>query len=316
MDSVRYAGVDVAKDKCDFALEHGEGAIFAQTPEGFRDAVVWLKRRGVSHVVLEPSGGYERRLAEALRQAGFAVCQVSPSQARAFAKAKGVYAKTDAIDARLLAAFGRALEPPARPKPDAATSALAEIVRRRRQVVEFLVEEHERLAQTSDALVARRVGTHINMLKSQLVVIDKAIESAIAAQPEMARKQAVLRAVKGVGDVTAAVLIAEMPELGALDAKQAAALAGLAPYNRDSGKSSKKASVRGGRPGVRCSLYMASVSAIRHNAEIRVFYKRLRAAGKPAKVALIAAARKLVVILNAKLRDALGNRLATSAVQV
>ena len=315
MEKVRYAGADVAKDKCDLALEEGSGASFAQSAEGFSQAVGWLTQRGVTHVVLEPSGGYERRLAEALARAGLQVCRVSPHQARAFARAKGVHAKTDALDARLLAAFGRILQPEPRPQPDARASALAEMVRRRRQVVEFLVEEHARRDQSLDAAVTAMIEAHVAMLKSQLRAIDKAIAQAIAACPQMAQKQEVLHAVPGVGDVTAAVLIAEMPELGALDAKQAAALAGLAPYNRDSGKSSKKASVRGGRPAVRCALYMAAVSAIRHNADLRAFYRRLRQNGKPAKVALIAAARKLIVILNAKLRDALHPRSAPAGSQ-
>jgi transposase len=304
METARYAGIDVARDKCDFALEDRTAAIFEQTAAGFGKAIAWLTRHRVTHVVLEPSGGYEKRLAEALTQAGLLVCRVSPHQARAFAKAKGVQAKTDALDARLLAAFGRVLEPPPRQPPDAQTAALAEIVRRRRQIVDFLTEEHTRREQTHDAAVTAMIDAHIAMLKSQLAVIDKTIAEKIAACPAMAEKQEVLQAVPGVGKVTAAVLLAEMPELGALDAKQAAALAGLAPYNRDSGKSSKKASVRGGRPGVRCALYMASVSAVRHNGDIKAFYQRLRGQGKPAKVAMIAAARKLIVILNAKLRDA------------
>lgn len=310
MEAVLYAGIDVAKDKCDFALEDGTGAIFEQTAPGFAEAIAWLARHEVTHVVLEPSGGYEKRLADTLARAGFFVCRVSPQQARAFAKAKGVAAKTDALDARLLAAFGRVLEPPPRPQPNAQTAALAEIVRRRRQIVDFLTEEHARREQTHDTDVTDMIDAHLAMLKSQLALVDKTIAQKIAACPAMARKQEILQAVPGVGKVTAAVLLAEMPELGALDAKQAAALAGLAPYNRDSGKSSKKASVRGGRPGVRCALYMASVSALRHNDDIKVFYRRLRANGKPAKVAVIAAARKLVVILNAKVRDACPNPAA------
>jgi transposase len=313
MENVRYAGIDVAKDKCDFALEDGTRAIFDQTAVGFCKAIAWLTHHRVTHVVLEPSGGYEKRLAEALTQAGLSVCRVSPHQARAFAKAKGVLAKTDAIDARLLAAFGRVLEPQPRQPSDAPTGALAEMVRRRRQIVGYLTEEHTRREQTQASAVAAMIDAHIAMLKSQLALIDKSISEKIVATPAMAEKQAVLQDVPGVGHVTAAVLLAEMPELGALDAKQAAALAGLAPYNRDSGKSSKKASVHGGRPGVRCALYMASVSAVRHNADIRAFYRRLRGQGKPAKVALIAAARKLIVILNAKLRDANPKNLAPAS---
>ena len=257
----------------------------------------------VTHVVLEPSGGYEKRIAETLAQAGFQVCRVSPHQARAFARAKGVQAKTDALDARLLAAFGRVLEPPPRRPADAQTAALAEIVRRRRQVIDFLTEEHARREQTSEPCVTAMIDAHVVLLKSQIAALDKAIAEKIDACPAMAEKHDVLQAVPGVGKVTAAVLLAEMPELGTLDAKQAAALAGLAPYNRDSGKSSKKAPVRGGRPGVRCALYMASISAVRHNHDIKAFYQRLRANGKPAKVAIIAAARKIIIILNAKLRD-------------
>jgi transposase len=298
-----YAGIDVAKETCALALEEGAAFNFEQTPPGFAKAMAWLKAHRATHIVLEPSGGYEKGVGEALAHAGLQVCFASPAQVRAFAKAKGLHAKTDALDAHLLASFGRTMKPKIHSFPDKVIAALADFVHRRRQLIAFITQERQREEQVKDRALLGMIRAHLKLLEKQLVAVDAGIAERIAQEEPLAQKQAVLEAVPGVGKVTAAVLLAEMPELGSLDAKQAASLSGLAPYNRESGKSARKAFVRGGRPGVKCALYMAAVSAVRHNPAIREFYRRLRKDGKPAKLALIAAARKLIVILNAKIRD-------------
>lgn len=300
-----YAGIDVSKGWCDVALEAGEAAArFDQTAKGRDELVHWLAARGVTHAVLEASGGYEKPILRALGAAGLQACLVPPHRVRALAKAAGQAAKTDALDARVLAAFGRLLQP--RPKRDQgeATHALAALVRRRRQIVDLLTLEDTRRQQEDDAGILADIAVLIALLRGQLAALDRRIAAQIRAGEALRRKHDVLTTFPGVGAVTSAVLLAEMPELGQLEAKQAASLAGLAPFNNDSGTARKQRSIHGGRAGVRCALFMAALSAIRHNPDIKAFYKRLRDQGKPQKVAHIAAARKIIVILNAKLRDA------------
>lgn len=300
-----YAGLDVGKDWCNAALE-GErsgAARFGQDEAGHAAVVAWLRAQHVSHVVLEPSGGYEKAVLCTLAAAGFQICLVPPHRVRA--RARGLAAKSDDLDARVLASFGRLLAPRSRRAGDEAGEALSELVRRRRQLVDMLTQEHNRAEQAATEAIRHSIDALTASLRIQLGEIDRLIAEQIRACEAMRTRHDILLAVPGVGPVTTAVLIAEMPELGTLDAKQAASLAGLAPYSRDSGRTNGKRRIGGGRAGVRCALYMAAVSAIRHNPDIRIFYQRLRAQGKPAKLALVAAARKLVVILNAKLRDAI-----------
>jgi transposase len=305
MSSPLYAGIDVSKDWCDVALEAGSrSARFDQTVQGRHELVGWLKTQAVTHVVLEASGGYERPILRALHEAGLQACLVPPHRVRALAKASGRTAKTDALDARVLAAFGRLLAPRVRHPQAPETQALASLVRRRRQIIDLMTLEDTRRQQEEDAVILADIEAVIHLLRTQLAVLDRRIAEQIRGAVPLREKHDVLITFEGVGAVTSAVLLAEMPELGSLDAKQAASLAGLAPFNNDSGTSEKKRSIHGGRAGVRCALFMAALSAIRHNPEIKTFYKRLRDQGKPQKVAHIAAARKIIVILNAKLRDA------------
>jgi transposase len=305
MHETIYAGIDVSKGWCDAALEVGDGSVrFDQTPEGRDDLIGWLKRQGVTHAVLEASGGYERPVLRALDKAGLQACLVPPQRVRALARASGRSAKTDALDAHLLAAFGRLLGPRVRQSQGEDIQALATLVRRRRQIVDLVTLEDNRRQQEDDPAILADIAALLGLLRTQLETIDRRIANQIAACAALRDKHRVLMAFAGVGPVTCAVLLAEMPELGSLDAKQAASLAGLAPFNNDSGMSEKKRSIRGGRAGVRCALFMAALSAIRHNPEIRTFYRRLRELGKPQRVAHIAAARKIIVILNAMLRDA------------
>jgi transposase len=305
MSTPLYAGIDVSKDWCDVALEAGSSsARFDQTEPGRRELIGWLRAQAVTHAVLEASGGYERPILRALADAGLQACLVPPHRVRALAKASGRSAKTDALDARVLAAFGRLLMPRVREAPAAETQALASLVRRRRQIIDLLTQEDTRRQQEDDDVILADIEALVHLLRGQLVSLDRRIAEQIRDAEPLRKKHDVLITFEGVGAVTSAVLLAEMPELGSLDAKQAASLAGLAPFNNDSGTSEKKRSIHGGRAGVRCALFMAALSAIRHNPEIKTFYKRLRDQGKPQKVAHIAAARKIVVILNAKLRDA------------
>ena len=302
-----YAGIDIGKDWCDAALETGAERRFPQTPDGRRDLAVWLADNAVSHAVLEASGGYERAVLRALDAAGQQACLVPPHRVRALAKAVGRQAKTDRLDARLLASFGRLLAPRARPPQPEDVQAMATLVRQRRHLVGMIAIEDTRRQQEEDADILADIAALRTLLVRQLDGVDRRIADCIAQSAPLCRKHRVLTNFVGVGAVTCAVLLAEMPELGQLDAKQAASLAGLAPFNRDSGATQGARSIRGGRVGVRCALFMAALSAIRHNPDIpdiRRFYKRLRESGKPARVAHIAAARKIIVVLNAMLRDA------------
>jgi transposase len=300
-----YAGIDISKGWCDVALEAGDSsARFDQTTEGREALVAWLKAHGVTHAVLEASGGYERPVLRVLDQAGLQACLVPPHRVRALAKASGQSAKTDALDARVLAAFGRLLSPRVRQSQDVEVQALATLIRRRRHLVDLMALEVTRRQQEEDADILADIKELLGLLRRQLEAVERRITEQIRASRPLREKHDVLTAFPGVGPVTCAVLLAEMPELGSLDAKQAASLAGLAPFNNDSGSSERKRAIHGGRVGVRCALFMAALSAIHHNPDIKAFYKRLRDQGKPQKVAHIAAARKIVVILNAKLRDA------------
>jgi transposase len=303
-----YAGIDVSKDWCDVALETADSAArFDQTPRGRKDLVQWLQAQSVTHAVLEASGGYERPVLNALATAGLEACLVPPHRVRALARASGRLAKTDLLDARVLAAFGRLLGPRVTPGRDADTQALAALVRRRRQIVDLLTLEDTRRQQEEDPGILADIAALIGVLRSQLGALDRRIATQIRTCEALRTKHDVLATFPGIGPVTSAVLLAEMPELGTLEAKQAASLAGLAPFNNDSGTAEKKRSIQGGRTGVRCALFMAALTAIRRNPDIKAFYKRLRDQGKPQKVAHVAAARKIVVILNAKLRDANAN---------
>jgi transposase len=306
MQSPSYAGVDVSKAWCEAAREDDRTTErFTQSPAGYAGLIAWLHARNVTHVVLEASGGYERPLLRALDAAGVQVCLVPPHRVRALARAAGKEAKTDPLDARVLAAFGRLLGPRVRLTPSEQLQALAALVRRRRQLIEMITLEDTRRQQESEAELRADIGAVLAVLRDQLDSLDRRIANQIAASAELTRKQRVLSGLKGVGPVTCAVLLAEMPELGCIDAKQAASLAGLAPFANDSGTREGARSIRGGRIGVRCALFMAALSAIRFNPEIRAFYRALRARGKPQRVAHIAAARKIIVILNARLRDAM-----------
>lgn len=255
------------------------------------------------HVVLEATGGYEVKLRTALHAGGYPLSVIQPARARHFARARANHAKTDPIDAEVLAAFGTALQPAPTPAPSPAQVRLAALVGRRSQLVEMRTAEILRTEHALEPFVVRQLRAHLAWLNKEIAQCDKQIAAQIAADADLQARTSRLREMTGIGPVIAALLQAEMPELGRLAHGQAAALAGVAPYNRDSGTQQGVRFIRGGRATVRCALYLAAMSAIRHDAICRAFYKRLRAAGKLKMVALTAVMRKLVELLNRMLKN-------------
>jgi transposase len=298
-----FVGIDVSKDHLDAHVRPaGEAFRLANDGAGVAALVARLAALAPAAVVLEATGGYEAPAAAALAAAGLPVAVVNPRQARRFAEATGRLAKTDRLDAAALAHFAEAVRPPARPLPDADTRALAALVARRRQLVEMRTAEQNRLALAAPA-VARGIRDHVAWLDRQIDRVGRELAAAVQASPAWRAKDDLLRGVPGVGPVVSCTLLAELPELGAVSGRRIAALAGVAPVADDSGRRRGGRAIAGGRAGARSGLYMACLSAVRYNPVLRAAYTRLRAAGKPAKVALVAAMRKLVVILNAMLRD-------------
>lgn len=254
-------------------------------------------------VVLEATGGLERTLVAHLLAAALPVAVVNPRQVRDFARATGQLAKTDRLDARVLAQFGLAVQPVQRALPDAASQDFMDQLARRRQLVEMLAMEKNRLQAAPNKRVRKDITEHIAWLNKRLHASDEGLRHRVEAAPAWQAKRDLLSEVKGIGDITAMTLIACLPELGQLNRRAIAALVGVAPFNRDSGTVRGRRRIWGGRANVRVALYMATLSAVRYNATIRAFYQRLRAAGKLAKVALVACMRKLLTMLNAMLRD-------------
>jgi transposase len=301
-----YVGIDVAKQHLDVAVRpDGSGWRVANDAVGIAALVARLHAsppalHPQAGTRLEATGGYERPLAAALAGAGLPVAVVNPRQTRDFARATGKLAKTDRLDAQALAHFAAAVQPPARPLPEAATQTLAAALARRRQVVGMLTAEQHRLG-AAIAPVRERVAAHIAWLEQGLADRDGELAGAIAADPSWRERDALLRSVPGVGPVLATTPLAGLPELGQLTRHQVAALAGVAPLNRDSGTLRGRRTVWGGRARVRGALSMAALVATRHNPAIAAFYARLCAAGKAKKSALVACMRKLLTILNALL---------------
>jgi transposase len=302
--ATRFVGIDVSKAYLDVASRpDGREFRLPNTPEGVAALVERLKEAPPELVVLEATGGLERAAAGALAGAKIPVRVVEPSRIRHFARSIGQNSKTDALDARVIAHFAEAVKPEARALPDEATRELQALLDRRRQLVENRVAEENRLRQRPTAAVRTNLEAHIVYLKGQIEALDDAVSAAIAADPEWTLRDGVLRSIPGVGRQTSAMILGSLPELGRLTGKKVAALAGLAPRARDSGTIQGVRTIFGGRAELRRALYMASVSAMRFNPELRVFYARLRAAGKAAKLAIVAVARKLLTIANAMIRD-------------
>jgi transposase len=299
-----YLGADVAKDQIVLACRELAlpGAI-ANDPAGYRVLVKSLVAAAVAvHVVCEATGRYHRGLVAALPAAGLAVSVVNPRCARDFARAQNRLAKTDSIDALTLADYGRTLQPPPTRRPEPELVRLGQLVGRRRQLVEDRAREANRAEDLSAPALRASLRRHLRWLDREIKDLDCAIAELVEASAALAAKARRLRQVKGVGPVTVAVLLAELPELGTFHKNQIAALAGVAPFNRDSGAFRGTRSIHGGRHTVRCALYMAALSASRSNAVLKPFYQRLRARGKAHKVALVALMRKLLIHLNSLLK--------------
>lgn len=297
-----YAGIDVAKDRLDLALRpSGTVRTVAYDAAGISGLVSELQSLGPSAVVLESTGGLELLLAGALAAASLPVVVVNPRQVRDFARATGRLAKTDALDAQVLAHFAEAVRPAVRPLPDSDTQELHSLTARRTQVVEMLVAEKNRLGRASRA-VAPRIRAHIQWLEQELDELDQGLQQMLRRSPVWREQDDLLRSVPGVGPQLSVALLADLPELGSLGRRQIAALVGVAPMNRDSGNMRGRRSVSGGRARVRAVLYMGALVAARHNPVIRSFYQRLLASGKPKKLALTACMRKLLTILNSMVK--------------
>jgi transposase len=299
-----FVGIDVSKEFVDVCvLPEGAPHQFGTTPKDIQALRRWLRRRRPRLIVLEATGGYGTTLAAELQEAGLAVAVVNPRQVRAFARALGLLAKTDTIDARVLALFAQKIEPPARPLGDAQARQIKALVARRRQLVDLRTAERNRLTRADVADVHDSIQEVLHTIDRQLQDTDRRIREAIAASPLWVEKATLLESVPGLGRVTAAALLAELPELGQLTRRQIAALAGLAPMNRDSGTLRGRRMITGGRTTVRNALYMATLVATRFNPVIRAHYTQLCNSGKKKIVALVACMRKLIVILNAMIKN-------------
>jgi transposase len=299
-----FVGIDVSEGWLEVCILPGAARRrFAQDAGGWQDLCQAVAELTAPLVVMEATGGLERPLARLLSAAGIAVAVVNPRHIRQFAKGLGWLAKTDRIDAAMIARYGALARPAAHPPQSAAQARLQALVLRRRQLAQVVNGEGNRLRRTAEPVIRDSVTAHLAWLKAELAALDGQIAAALATQPDGSERAAILASVPGVGPVATSSLLALLPELGRRDGKAIAALAGLAPIAQDSGKRRGKRCIQGGRGVLRCALYMAALVASRHNPVIRVFYQRLRASGKAPKLALTAAMRKLLVILNAMLRD-------------
>jgi transposase len=297
-------GIDVSRQWLDVATtETTEIERLANTGKGLEHLLQQARQLGAERITVEASGGWQTPLVATLAEAGLPVVVVNPRQVRAYARATGKLAKTDRIDARVLCDFTLAVQPPLRPLKDAQAQALSALLARRQQLLVMRTAEKNRLALGAAGKVRKNIRDHVRWLDRHLADTDGEIQKLIEASPVWRAQEELLTSAPGIGDTTARVLIGQLPELGHLNRQQIAALAGLAPFNRDSGTLRGQRVVWGGRREVRQALYMATLSAIRSNPPIRAFYARLKANGKPSKVAITACMRKLLTMLNAMLRD-------------
>ena len=303
MDAI-VVGIDVSKDRLDIALRpSGEAFVVERNAAGLELLAARLIELSLQVVALEATGGFETVAAAALAAAGLPVVVVNPAQIRSFAKAIGQRAKTDPIDAVVIAHFAWATKPEPRPLPDEATRLLADLVARRRQIVDMIAAERQREKRMTQPHLKRSIVRLVRALEKELASVDSDIDHAVRGSPAWREKENLLSSVPGVGAVIARTLMAELLELGQLDRKEIAALAGLAPFTRQSGQWRGKSFIGGGRTAVRTALFMGALVAKQHNPVLKAFFDRLVAAGKPKMLALVAVARKLLTMLNAILRD-------------
>jgi len=297
-------GIDVAKDRLDVCVRpSGESFVVARNGAGIEDLAERLKKLAPRVVAIEATGGFETVVAAGLAAAGVPLVIVNPAQVRAFAQALGKRAKTDPIDAAVIAHFVEATKAHPRPLPDETTRLLADLVTRRRQIIDMMIAEGQRDRRLANKRLKSSIARLRRALEKELAEIDSELDDHVRGSPAWAAKEDLLASVPGVGPIIARTLIAELPELGALDRRKIAALVGLAPWTRQSGQWRGKSFIGGGRKTVRTALFMAAMVAARHNPVLKAFRDKLVAAGKPKLLALIAVARKLLTILNAILRD-------------
>ena len=307
-----YVGVDVSKQRLEWA-SGCEGIVSSvpNTSAGARRLMAKLRRLDLSLVVVESTGGYERTLVEAASDAGLPMVLVNPWRVRRFAEGLGVLAKTDPLDARILALYAERARPARRPLPGPRQRRMADLVRRRRQLISMVVAEKSRL-DTASAAIRRDIQAVVKVLEKRIAKLDEVIDQAIASDPEEAANSARLQSAPSVGPGVARALIVDLPELGALSRRQITSLVGLAPFARDSGRKTGQRRIRAGRAAPRTVLYLAAMNGARFNPVLKEMYQRLIEAGKPAKVALVALARKLLTILNAMVRDGTDWKEATA----
>jgi transposase len=303
-DQPVFVGIDVAKKHLDIHVRPtGDSFTVSRDAAGLDQLLALLRPLNPILIVLEATGGYETVVLATLGGAGLPVLAVNPRQIRDFARACGRLAKTDSLDAAVIALFAERIRPELRPQPDEQTLALGEVAARRRQVVEMISAESMHRQQSANRKVQRRLDAHIIWLQQELTDVDADLDTAIRSSDVWCHNEDLLTSVPGVGKTVARTLLAELPELGTLGRREIAALAGVAPFNHDSGSHRGTRSIRGGRSVVRAKLYMAAWVATRFNAVIKAFYENLISAGKPRKVAVVACMRKLLTILNALIRD-------------
>lgn len=303
MDTQCFVGIDVSKDRLDVhVLPSREQASVANTEVGISELVKWLEERRPTLVVLEPTGRYETQVTAALARAGIPAAVVNPRQVRDFARATGVLAKTDRLDAAVLARFAQVVRPEPRPLASEATEQLDALLTRRRQLVEMQTAERMRF-RNAQGLVRKNITEHLAWLNAQIKSVDKELSDSIRRSPVWREKEDLLKGVPGIGPVTRTTLLAELPELGSLKRRPISSLVGLAPFASESGMHKGKRVIWGGRATVRSTLYMATLTATRCNPTVKAWYRHLLAQGKPKKVALVACMRKLLTVLNAMFRD-------------
>ncbi|MGH8524191.1 MAG: IS110 family transposase [Gammaproteobacteria bacterium] len=299
----KFVGIDVSKATLDIGIEPtGEALRVVYDDKGIAQVVKRLVAVGPTLIVMEATGGLEVRLASELAAKGLPVAVINPRQARDFAKATGQLAKTDSVDAAVLAAFARAIRPAVRPIKDADTRELDELLTRRRQLIEIRVQETLRLG-TASKLPRKSLVAHIAWLDKRIADLDVDLTKRLRASDAWRAKDDLLQGIPGVGAVTSLTMLAKCPELGSLNRREIAALVGVAPLANDSGKHRGKRFIWGGRADVRAVLYMATVTAIRCNSVLKAFAERLKQAGKPAKVVIVACMRKLLTIMNAMVKN-------------
>ncbi len=296
------AGVDVGKASLDVSVSEGPVLRFDNTTKGITKLLRHLAKQEATLAVCEPTGGYERLLVSRLRKAEVGVRVANPSRVRAFARACGYEAKTDPLDAQVLSRYGQVLPASETPGTEPEREELQDLLRRRRQLVEQRVQEVNRLDKGVSAGVAESTRRHIAWLETEIALLEKEYQAALQASAQLAKRAALYRTVPGVGPLTAATLVAFLPELGQWDSKALTSLVGLAPWSRDSGRKRGHRAIRGGRGVVRKALYLCACSVIQVEGELRRFYQNLRQRGKPGNVAFVAVMRKLLLQLNALAR--------------